>query len=99
MKQYKDLAVFAGAAVAVAVFEDKIKTFLEIDTDFSKMGMGGPAQFWSVYFLTNKNLILFHVLLFVQIIKPKTKKSIKKKETYIFLCFKYFFSIFHLKLY
>lgn len=45
MKQYKDLALFAGAAITVAVFEDKIKSFLEIDTDFSKMGMGGPAQF------------------------------------------------------
>lgn len=45
MKQYQDLAVFAGAAILVAAFEDKIKTFLEIDTDFSKMGMGGPAQF------------------------------------------------------
>lgn len=44
MKQYTDLAVFAGAAVAVAVFEDKIKNFLEIDTDLSKMGMGA-AQF------------------------------------------------------
>ena len=45
MNQYKDLAVFVGAAITIAVFEDKIKTFLEIDTDFSKMGMGGPAQF------------------------------------------------------
>lgn len=45
MNQYKDLALFAGAAIVVSVFEDKIKNFLEIDTDFSKMGIGGPAQF------------------------------------------------------
>jgi hypothetical protein len=45
INQYKDLALFAGAALVVVVFEDKIKNFLEIDTDFAKMGMGGPAQF------------------------------------------------------
>lgn len=28
INQYKDLALFAGAAVVVAVFEDKIKNFL-----------------------------------------------------------------------
>jgi hypothetical protein len=28
MSQYKDLALFAGAAMIVAVFEDKIKSFL-----------------------------------------------------------------------
>ena len=28
MNQYKDLALFAGAAILVATFEDKIKNFL-----------------------------------------------------------------------
>ena len=28
IKQYQDLAMFAGAALAVAIFEDKIKSFL-----------------------------------------------------------------------
>lgn len=28
INQYKDLALFAGAALTVAVFEDKIKSFL-----------------------------------------------------------------------
>lgn len=46
MSQYKDLAIFVGAVLLVASFEDKIKSMLEIDTDFAKMGMGGPGQFW-----------------------------------------------------
>jgi hypothetical protein len=45
MSQYKDLAIFAGAILAVACFEDKIKSFIEIDQDLVKMGMSGPAQF------------------------------------------------------
>lgn len=28
IKQYQDLALFAGAALTVAIFEDKIKNFL-----------------------------------------------------------------------
>jgi hypothetical protein len=44
MSQYKDLAIFAGAVITVAYFEDKIKNILEIDADISKLGMG-PGQF------------------------------------------------------
>jgi hypothetical protein len=40
INQYKELAIFAGAVMTVAYFEDKIKSVLEIDTDLSKMGMG-----------------------------------------------------------
>ena len=40
INQYKDLAIFTGAVLIVAYFEDKIKSALEIDTDLSKMGMG-----------------------------------------------------------
>ena len=31
--QYKDFSLFLGAIIAVAIFEDKIKNFLEIETD------------------------------------------------------------------
>ena len=30
LSQYKDFAMFIGAVLAIAVFEDKIKNFLEI---------------------------------------------------------------------
>jgi hypothetical protein len=33
IEQYKDLAIFIAAVATVAIFEDKIKGFLEIETD------------------------------------------------------------------
>ena len=33
MGQYKDLSIFLGSILAVVIFEDKIKNFLEIETD------------------------------------------------------------------
>ena len=40
--QYKDFSIFLGAVIAVAVFEDKIKSFLEIETDdLKKMATQG----------------------------------------------------------
>ena len=58
MWQYKDLTIFVGVIVVIAVLEGKIKSFLEIETDdLKKMSMGA---FWlhlssiflsSVYFL------------------------------------------------
>jgi len=31
--QYKDIGIFIGAILVITVFEDKIKNFLEIETD------------------------------------------------------------------
>lgn len=33
VQQYKDLGLFITAVAAIAIFEDKIKNFLEIETD------------------------------------------------------------------
>ena len=33
MGQYKDLAIFAGSIIMVCIFEERIKGFLEIETD------------------------------------------------------------------
>jgi hypothetical protein len=41
MQQYRDFSVFLGAIITVAYFEDKIRNYLEIDTDLAKMGMQG----------------------------------------------------------
>lgn len=41
MQQYRDFSVFVGAIIAVAYYEDKIRSYLEIDTDLSKMGIQG----------------------------------------------------------
>jgi len=41
MQQYRDFSVFVGAIITVAYFEDKIRSYLEIDTDLSKMGVQG----------------------------------------------------------
>jgi predicted membrane GTPase involved in stress response len=41
MWQYKDLTIFVGVIVVIAVLEGKIKSFLEIETDdLKKMSMG-----------------------------------------------------------
>ena len=43
MDQYKDLALFIAAVGVVAIFEDKIKNFLEIETDdIRKMASQSP---------------------------------------------------------
>lgn len=41
MQQYRDFSVFLGAIITVAYFENKIRAYLEIDTDLSKMGPQG----------------------------------------------------------
>jgi len=37
MQQYKDLSIFFGAILVTALFEDKIRSYLEFDADMSKM--------------------------------------------------------------
>lgn len=42
LSQYKDFGMFIGAVIAIMVFEDKIKNFLEIETDdLKKMASQG----------------------------------------------------------
>ena len=49
MAQYKDLAMFLAAILIIAKFEDKIKAYLEIETDELKK-LSSQGLVWYVKF-------------------------------------------------
>lgn len=54
--QYKDLAIFTGAIVAVAIFEEKISKLFEIDTADLSRGLWLNATF--IIFIFDPIIIL-----------------------------------------